>query len=111
MKTNAFKSLLFTATLVFNFTFASAYTQEDSNFIYDIKYENNVMVSKTVFEKGHDNSLRPKTMYEFKYDLSGRIVEKIAYKWDTKKDAWVNKFQIVCQYNDASNTVNVSYMT
>lgn len=107
MKTNAFKLFLFAIALVLNCAFVSA--QGENNFIYDTKYENDVMVSKTVFEKEYDNSLRPKTMYEFKYDTLGRVAEKIAYKWDEKKGAWVNNFHMVCYYNDLSNTVEVSY--
>lgn len=108
MKALSFKSVIFVLAMILNSAFASA--QNDSNFIYDTKYENDVMVSKTVFERDNDtNGLTPKTMYEYKYDTSGRISEKIAYKWDEEKGSWINNFRITCNYNTISNTAEIVY--
>lgn len=108
MKALSFKSFLFSLVVVMNCAFVSA--QEENNFIYDTKYENDMMVSKTVFERDEDtNGLNPKTMYEYKYDQLGRIAEKIAYRWDSKQDKWVNNFKLVCVYNEANNTVEIDY--
>ena len=105
-----FKSSLLVLALAFNFSLSFAReNNEANNFIYDTKYENEVMVSKTVFEKDQAQSLLPKTMYEFKYDAAGRIAEKIAYRWDRKQNCWVNNFRMACTYDEAANTVSIAY--
>lgn len=107
MKTLSIKSFLFSLVVVLNCAFVSA--QGENNFIYDTKYENDVMVSKTVFERNEDtNGLNPKTKYEYKYDPQGRISEKIAYKWSAKEGKWINNFIMTCVYDNESS-VKVEY--
>ena len=108
MKTLSFKSFLFSLVMVMNCAFVSA--QGENNFIYDTKYENDVMVSKTVFEKNNDtNELDPKTKYEYKYDEKGRIAEKIAYRWNSQSGKWMNNFQMICVYDDNNGSVSIEF--
>ncbi|MGL4293131.1 MAG: DUF3836 domain-containing protein [Bacteroidales bacterium] len=107
MKALSIKSFLFSLILVMNYTFVSA--QGENNFIYDTKYENQQIISKTVFEKNEDtNGLNPKTKYEYKYDDQHRIVEKSAFRWNEQKREWINNFQMLCTYNE-NGTVMVKF--
>ena len=106
MKANSIKSVLFSLVVVLNCTFASA--QEEKNFIYDTKYDNNeMMISKTVYEN-IDNYLAPKIQYQYKHDDMGRVIEKVAYKWDSEEREWVLSHRISCSYND-DQTVEIRY--
>lgn len=107
MKALSIKSFLFSLVVVMNCAFVSA--QGENNFIYDTKYENDQIVSKTVFEKNDDTKgLNPKTKYEYKYDDQHRIIEKNAYRWNEQKAEWTNNFQMTCVYNN-NGTVMVKF--
>lgn len=105
MKTLAFKSLIFSLLMVFSCSLAFA--EDENKFIYDTKYDGEKVISKTVYENV-SQQLIPKTKFEYNYDKQGRIMEKIAYKWDSKYEKWINNYHMICNYDNAGN-VTIEY--
>ncbi|MEG1615521.1 MAG: DUF3836 domain-containing protein [Bacteroidales bacterium] len=110
MKSITIKSVFISLFMILGLSMVSA--QEDSKFVYDCKYENDKIVSKTIFEKDSDSqALKQIAKYEYAYDSKGRIVEKVAYRWNTEKRNWENHFKMICQYNESDATVTIDYGT
>ena len=91
--------------------FISSYAQEASPFVYDIKYDGNKVISKTIFiQEDGSTSLKKCSHYEFAYDASGRMIEKISYKWNNEKKEWDNKTKMEFVYNNNETiTVNLAF--
>lgn len=107
MKALSCKSVLLTISLFIGIVFAKA--QSDDRYIYDIKYSNEKMCSKTIFTRDESSStLRAVSRYEFKYDNRGRLIEKIAYHMNSNSTEWEKHSRMEFTYQDGEETVTVN---
>lgn len=107
MKTITFKSILVIFCMMLGFGGLSAQTED--KFIYDCKYDNGILTSKTVFEKNDNNELTRKLKYDYSHDDQGRIIEKTAYRWNSDSSKWENYYQMICNYDDNNQKVTIDY--
>ena len=78
------------------------------DYLYDTKEENGKIISKVVFVQ-ENGLLNKQVRYEFKYNDTGKVSEKVAYRWNGASDEWVPFYQISYQYDDASGVINTNY--
>lgn len=62
----------------------------DCNFAYDTNFCDNVVSSRTVYEKSNDGKYLSKHLkYNYVYDAQQRLARKEVMRWDTWSNEWV----------------------
>ncbi|WP_080903706.1 DUF3836 domain-containing protein [Parabacteroides sp. Marseille-P3160] len=78
------------------------------NYIHDTKEENGKVISKTIF-LNEDGLLSKEVKYEFTYYDSGKVAEKKAYRWNSRKNDWTPFYRTTFTYNTETGEIHSVY--
>lgn len=59
---------------------------------------NNELMVSTLNEDG--KTITPKLKYKYQYDDNGRMIERMAYKWNREVECWEPSYQLIINSND-----------
>ena len=59
---------------------------------------NNELMVFTLNEDG--KTITPKLKYKYQYDDNGRMIERMAYKWNREVECWEPSYQLIINSND-----------
>ena len=103
MKTGNLRKCMFAGLLFVAFVSVSLASEKGNapKYFYDNEGAKVMAESQTVcILDENDLYLTPQIKYFFRYDKSGRVIEKKALRWDTGKKVWGNAYLINLTYED-----------
>ncbi len=108
MKTTIIRIAFATILLVTIGSF-SAKAQNNPDFFFDRKYENETLVSKTKYELGYAGLFEQTYRYTYSYDAFGKLTQEETFKWNDRKSVWEPVSCIEHIYDILENTVTIEH--
>ena len=112
MKTRILIKCMFAGLLLAAFVSVSLASGKEnaSKYYYDSGGAKSMAESQAVYILDENGQfLTPKIKYFFRYDKSGRVIEKKALRWDTGKKDWGNAYLLNFTYEE--DFVTIEYAT
>ena len=79
-----------------------------SDFFFDKKMENNLLVSKVKYEKNYEGYFKQTMKYDYSYDSNSRLKSIEVKTWDAATQDWQANHKITYGYN-SPNFVEMSH--